>query len=215
MSTDPPLDILSATLFGKTRRAVLGLLYGHSDQAFYLRQIARLTGVGLGAAQREMGELSRAGIARRTRRGNQVYFEASTQCPIFKELKSLLTKTVGVGQVLKQALAPLIDQIDVAFVHGSVARGEETKTSDIDLLVIGEATFADVVSALGEAQETLRREVNPAVYPGCEFKTKLAGKNHFLRSVMEKQKLFLIGDEHELERLAQERVGHRTKKQPG
>jgi predicted nucleotidyltransferase len=215
MSTDPPLDKLSATLFGKTRRAVLGLLYGHSDQAFYLRQIVRLTGVGLGAVQRELEKLSSAGIIRRTQRGNQVYFEARAQCPVFKELKNLITKTVGVGQVLKQALAPLSNRIDVAFVYGSVARGEETRTSDIDLLVIGDATFADVVSALGGAQEALHREVNPAVFPTREFKTKLAGNDHFLRSVMEKQKLFLIGDEHELERLAQERVGHRTKKQPG
>jgi predicted nucleotidyltransferase len=215
MSTDVPLDKLSATLFGKTRRAVLGLLYGHSDQAFYLRQIARLTDVGLGAVQRELEELSRAGIIRRTQRGNQVYFEVNTQCSIFKELKNLITKTVGVGQVLKQALAPLSDQIDVAFVHGSVARGEETRTSDIDLLVIGEATFTDVVSALGKAQETLRREVNPAVYPAREFKRKLGGASHFLRTVMEKEKLFLIGDEHELGRLAQERMDHRTKKQPG
>jgi predicted nucleotidyltransferase len=215
MSTDPPLDKLSATLFGKTRRAVLGLLYGHADQAFYLRQIARLTRVGLGAVQRELEELSSAGIIRRTRRGNQVYFEAHGRCPVFKELKNLITKTVGVGQVLTQALAPLRDQIDVAFVHGSVARGEETRTSDIDLLVIGEATFADVVSALGGAQETLGREVNPAVYPAYEFKTKLAGENHFLRAVMEKPKLFLIGDEHELARLAQERVDYAARKQPG
>ena len=215
MSTDPPLDKLSATLFGKTRRAVLGLLYGHSDQAFYLRQIVRLTGVGLGAVQRELEKLSSAGIIRRTQRGNQVYFEANTQCPVFKELKNLIVKTVGLGQVLKQALAPLSNRIDVAFVYGSVARGEETRTSDIDLLVIGRATFADVVSALGNAQDALGREVNPAVYPAREFKTKLAGRNHFLRTVMEKPKLFLIGDEHELARLAQERLGHGARKQPG
>ena len=215
MSTLAPVDKLSVTLFGKTRREVLGLLFGHSDRAFYLRQIARITGLGLGAVQRELQELSRAGIIRRTQRGNQVYFEASTQCPVFKDLKNLIIKTVGAGQVLKRALAPLRGQIDLAFIHGSVARGEETKTSDIDLMVIGEATFADVVSALGGAQETLRREVNPAVYPAREFKTKLAGKNHFLRTVLEKEKLFLIGDEDELERLGQERVDHRAKKQPG
>jgi len=214
MSTEPSGDELSVTLFGKTRRAVLGLLYGHADQAFYLRQIARLTGAGLGALQRELRELSSGGIIRRTQKGNQVYFEADSHCPVFKELRNLLAKTLGVSQVLKQALAPLSGQIDVAFVHGSIARGEETKISDVDLLVIGETTFADVVSALGGAQEALHREVNPAVFPAREFKTRFAGKNHFLRSVMEKEKLFLIGDERELKRLAQERVGHRARKQP-
>ena len=206
MSTDPPLDKLSVTLFGKTRRAILGLLYGRADQALYLRQVARLTGVGLGAVQRELEKLSSAGIIRRTQRGNQVYFQADTECPVFKELKSLITKTVGVGQVLKRALAPLSNQIDVAFVHGSVARGEETKSSDVDLLVIGEASFADVVSALDKAQDRLGREINPAVYPTREFKRKLGGASNFLRTVMEKPKLFLMGDEHELGRLARERV---------
>ena len=108
-------DNLSATLFGKTRRAVLALLYSHADESFYLRQIARTADVGMGAVQREVKKLSKAGIIRRTVRGRHVYYQANPECPIYAELKSLVIKTVGVGDVLRAALVPITDRITVAF----------------------------------------------------------------------------------------------------
>lgn len=199
-------DNLSGTLFGKTRRAVLSLLYSHTDESFYLREIARAAGVGLGAVQRELARLSDAGIIRRTVRGNQVYYRANPECPIFAELQSLVVKTAGVGDVLRAALTSLATRIQVALIYGSFARGKERRGSDVDLLVVGDVTFAEVVSALGEAQETLGREINPTVYPPAEFRSKLGEGHHFLTSVSKEPRIFLIGDEHELERLAKKRL---------
>ena len=198
---------LAEALFSKNRRLVLSLLLGHADEAFYLRQIVRASGGGVGAIQRELRQLVQCGILRRTARGKEVYFQVNPECPVFAELKSLLMKTAGLADVLRTALAPLADQIEVAFVFGSLAQGKERQHSDVDVLVVGNASFADVAAAIGPAQEQLQREVNPSVYPPDEFRAKLAARHHFLKSVMAGGKVFLIGDEHGLERLAAEAAG--------
>jgi predicted nucleotidyltransferase len=203
MSTTNSIDSLSATLFGKTRRAVLALLYSHSDESFYLRQIARTAGVGLGALQRELKKLSEAGIIKRKTRGRQVYFQANPECPVYAELKNLVVKTVGVGDVLRAALVPLADRISVAFLFGSLVRGGEHSGSDVDVMVVGDVTFAEVVSVLGRVQATIRREINPLIYPPEEFRTKLAVDHHFLKKALEGTKFFLIGDDYELEKLVE------------
>jgi len=202
MGTIPQTDRLSAALFSKTRRAILGLLYGHPDEAFYVRQLVRACGGGVGAVQRELRQLAEVGIVRRTTQGNQVYFQADPQCPVYEELRGLITKTAGVGDALRAALAPLADRIKIAFVHGSVAEGREDRQSDVDLVVVGDATFAEVVEAVGPAQDAARREVNPAVYSSEEFRAKVAAGHHFLTRVIRKRKLLLIGDQRELEGLA-------------
>ncbi|MBN2107901.1 MAG: nucleotidyltransferase domain-containing protein [Deltaproteobacteria bacterium] len=206
MNTNIFPDTLSATLFGKTRRAVLSLLYTHADESFYLREITRSAGAGLGAVQRELQSLYRAGIVTRAVSGRQVYYKANTQCPVFSELKALILKTAGAGDVLKTALAPLADRITIAFIYGSVAAGTENRESDIDLMVVGRATFAEIVAVVQKAQQVLGREVNPSVYPEAEFKAKLASDNHFLTSVVKTTLLFLIGGKRELARLAKKRL---------
>ncbi len=197
---------VSAALFGKARRAVLSLLYSHSDEALYLRELARATGVGLGAVQREVRRLSEVGIIRRMVRGRQVYYQANPECPVFEELKSLVVKTAGVAEVLRAALTPLADRVAVAFVCGSMASGKERRGSDVDILVIGDVTFSETVQALGRTQETLRREINPTVYPSREFRSKLRKGHHFLKAVLEEEKIFLIGNVRELARLVGKRL---------
>jgi len=201
-------------LFGKARRAILSLLFTHTEETFYLRQIVRTSGYGLGPVQRELKLLTDAGIIRRAVRGRQVYFQANPECPIFPELKSLIIKTAGIGDTLRNALAPIAGHIKIAFIYGSVARGEEGPRSDIDLLVVGDSGYSDVVAKLQAAQQTLGREVNPTVYPLSEFKAKLRANHHFLTSVLKGPKIFLIGDENELRRLAAKRLARRTKDQP-
>jgi len=208
MSTTPETDYLSKTLFSKTRRAVLSLLYSHVDDAYYVRQIVRAAGVGLGAVQRELKQLSDAGIIRRMVRGHQVYYQANPQCPVFAELKNLVVKTVGVGAALQAALTPLGDRIDVAFIYGSIARSEEHRDSDVDVLVVGKVTFAEIVSSLGEAQKAIGREINPTVYPPAEFRSKLAAGHHFLNAVLKGPVFFLIGGKRELARLAKKPLAH-------
>jgi predicted nucleotidyltransferase/DNA-binding transcriptional ArsR family regulator len=198
---------LSAALFGQTRRAVLALLYGHPGQSYYLRQLVRSAGLGLGAAQREVKRLSEAGIIRRTVSGHQVFYQANPDCPIFEELKGLMVKTTGAADVLRAALAPLAAKIRLAFIYGSVAKLAQRSSSDVDVMVVGESTFGEVVSALGSAQETLAREINPTVYSAIEFRSKLKAGHHFLTAVVRGEKLFLIGDEHELARLGAKRLG--------
>jgi predicted nucleotidyltransferase len=203
MSTASSIDSLSATLFGKTRRAVLGLLYSHVEESFYLRQIARTAGVGLGAVQRELKKLSEAGIIRRIVLGRQVYYQANPECPVYAELRNLVVKTVGVGDVLKAALVPLTDRIKVAFLFGSLVRGGQRSSSDVDVMVVGDVSFAEVVSALGRVQETIRREINPLIYPPEEFRSKLSEDHHFLKRALEGSKFFLIGDDYELAKLVE------------
>ncbi len=206
MSTTLAGSDLSAALFGQTRRAVLALLYGHPDRSYYLRQLVRSAGVGLGAAQREVKRLSDAGIIRRTVSGHQVFYQANPDCPIFSELKGLMVKTTAVADVLRAALAPLAAQIRLAFVYGSIAKLAQRNRSDVDVMVVGESAFGEVVSALGAAQETLAREINPTVYSPAEFRSKLKAGHHFLTALLEGEKVFLIGDEHELARLGAKRL---------
>jgi len=160
----------------------------------------------VGGIQRELDRLTKAGILRRTVRGSQVYFQANADCPIFEELKALVVKTVGAADVLRAALAPLGDRIQVAFVFGSMARAEQREASDVDLLVVGNVEFSEVVAALAGAQAKLRRDVNPTVYSPEEFSAKVCAGHHFLRGVLKQEKIFLIGDDRDLARLAEKRL---------
>ncbi len=190
------------SLFGKTRQTLLALLYSRADEEQLQESLIQLAGLGRGAVQRELEFLARAGVVRRTVRGRQVYFQANRDSPIYAELRGLVVKTAGVADALRAALAPLADRIRVAFVYGSVAEGTEGRASDVDVMVIGDASFAEVSDALGKAQKAIGREVNPSVYAPADFRAKLAAKQHFLRAVLKGEKIFLIGDGHELGRLA-------------
>jgi len=189
------------SLFGKTRQALLSLLYSRADEAHLQESLIRLAALGRGAVQRELAFLARAGVIRRAVRGRQVYFQANAESPIFTELRSLILKTAGVADALRAALAPLSERIVVAFFYGSVAKGQENRASDVDLMVVGEVAFAETSEALGEAQKAIGREVNLSVYAPADFRAKLAAKHHFLRGVLKSEKIFLIGDSRELARL--------------
>lgn len=195
-------ESLAAILFPKARRAVLGLILSHPDRAFYLREIVELTGLGIGNLQREFERLSEAGIIRRFEQGRHVYFQADQTCPIYNELRGIVLKTVGAGDELRRALSPLKDRIHGAFIYGSVARGSENNGSDVDLMIVGDVTLAEVVNAVHGSEALLMRPVNPTVYPVKEFRAKLKASQHFLTKVMGREKLMLIGDEDDLAALS-------------
>jgi predicted nucleotidyltransferase len=202
---------LADLLFGRTRGAVLALLYGRADQSFYTREIAREVDGSVGAVQRELENLSKVGLILRKSVGSQVFYQASRDTPIFSEMRALINKTIGIFGVLRSALRPLSNRIVAAFVYGSVAREEETEQSDVDLMVVGKATLDEVLSRLSAAEKGIGRSINPTVYSVAEFKSKLAAENHFLSSVLKGKKVFLLGDEDELRkvggvRLAQART---------
>ena len=192
-------DTLSNTLFGRTRGAVLSVLYGHVGEFFYLRQLARLTDKALGPVQREVRQLVEAGLATRKIIGGRTLYSANQDSPVFKEIKSLVNKTVGMHNVLAEALNPLRKRINLAFVYGSVASSRETERSDVDLMIVGKVAFDEVVESLGDAQTTLNREITPTVYSIREFGKKVRG--NFLKTVLADKKLFIVGDEDDLREL--------------
>ena len=199
-------DNLSSALFGKVRSSVLALLFCHSEKSFYFREIERSVGMGRGAVQRELENLVNAGMIVRQKQGNQVYYQANSKSAIFSELKSMMIKTAGVADVLREALIPLTQRITTAFIYGSLAKGTATADSDVDVLVIGDLAFSEIVDLLGSAQEAIGREVNPSVYPVDEFVTKISQGQHFVTSLIDEPKIFLIGDEDVFGRLVEKRL---------
>ena len=194
---------LSSYLFNKTRRGLLALLFGRPDESFYVNQIVQRLGSGSGAVQRELKMMTEAGIVVRERKGNLVYYQANSNSPIFNELKNIVRKTFGVADVIRDSLAPISKKIRVAFIYGSVAKSADDRASDIDIMIIGNVSFAAVSSAISRAEETIQREINPVVYPVAEFKKKVKEDHHFVKTVLHDEKIFLIGGEGELNRLAE------------
>jgi predicted nucleotidyltransferase len=192
---------LSSTLFPGYRRRVLGLLLLHPEESLHGREIARRTGLPPGTLTRELKRLADVGLLNCERRGNQLAYSANRQSPIFEELAGILRKTSGLADVVVEALEPLTDSIDVAFIFGSVARGTETQGSDVDLMVIGSVDFGAVVDALHLAQQQLSRDINPKVFTPRDWRNRLEGRDPFLREVAVGKKLFLIGGENGLKEL--------------
>ena len=192
---------VGTTLFGKTQLALLALFFARPEESFYLRQIVRRAGVGQGAVQRELSAWVESGLLLRTRRGNQVYYQANRESPVFAELKALAVKTAGIADVLRDAIAKFRERITLAFLHGSIAEARENASSDVDMIIVGNVTFGDIAEAVQPAQDSIGREVNPTVYSQNEFRQKLRSRHPFLKNVVAQPKIFLIGDECELERL--------------
>jgi predicted nucleotidyltransferase len=174
----------------------------------------RQSGAALGAVQRELHVLAEAGILRRTVEGRQVYFQADRENSIYPELQALLSKTAGIVDVIREALTPLADRIRLAFVFGSAARGELRRDSDVDVLVVGDASFTAAANALATAQARLARDVNPTVYPPGEFRKKILTGHHFLTRVLQEPRLFAVGGPDELARLGAERVAPASQDKP-
>ena len=186
---------LSDLLFpNQYRRKVLGLLLMRPEQQIHLRELARVIGAAPGTLKKELDALCEAGLLRAERVGNQVRFCANTAHPVFPELQALIRKTIGLADALRLSLAPLAGRIDAAFVFGSMASGTESAGSDIDLMVVGDAGFAEVVDATYEAQAALGREINPNVMSASEWQAKKAERNAFLQDVLNKPRIMLIGD---------------------
>lgn len=185
-------------LFTKTQQRVLGLLYGRPEQSFYLNEIVRLAGVGKGAVNRELDSLSAAGLVTVTRQGNQNHYQANAENPIFNELKAIIQKTFGVADILKAALAPLLEKIDVAFIYGSVAKGSEHAGSDIDLMIVSDAIgYSEVMALLAAAESQLGRTINPTLYTSDEFAERKASNKAFISRVLAQPKLWLVGGDNQ------------------
>lgn len=189
-------------LFPQVRKEVLALVLARPEERWHLRDIARQTGWAVAAVSRELSGLTEAEIVTKTRSGNRTYYQANRDCPFLPELSSLIQKTAGVHVVLREALEPLADRIAVAFIYGSIAGEKQKAASDIDLMVVGDVEFGQVVERLEGLEDRLGREVNPTVFPIEEIRHKLAAGDHFIQTVWSGPRSMLIGNERELERLA-------------
>ncbi|MEA2031916.1 MAG: winged helix-turn-helix domain-containing protein [candidate division Zixibacteria bacterium] len=194
---------IGEALFSKIRRKVLTLFLLNQDKRFYFRETVRLLGDAPGSLQRELKSLTKAGILKMEPIGIQKFYQANTECPVFAELKQIAEKTFGIVDVFRDVLRSQVsDQIDIAWIYGSVANSSDTSSSDIDLMVLGSLSFRELVSILKPVEENMQRSVNPTLYSSDEFRKKLHDKNNFILNVMESEKLFIIGNEDDLARLA-------------
>ncbi len=187
-------------LLPRTRQLVLAAVMMHPGRWWYRSDLARHLGVTPSSLQRELSALVGAGILRRKQEGGRVYYQADVENPIFPDLQSLVAKTAGLVSVLQSTLKSVRDRIVSAFVYGSIARSTERSPSDIDLMVIGRVRLSELSPLLRRAEERLARPVNATLHTPIEFRKRVAAKNPFLHNVLEKEKLFVIGGEHDLER---------------
>lgn len=193
-------------LFGDYRRRILALLLLHPEQSFYLREIGRLTRVPAGSLHRELRSLAETGLLVRGASGNHVRYQANRACPVYEELAGIFRKTAGLADILRDALAPLGAAVRVAFVFGSLAQGKERATSDVDVMVVGSASFSQVVEALAPTRERLHREVNPVAMSAEVFRAKYKTRDRFVSRIMREPKIFVMGDAGELGKLVQDRA---------
>lgn len=190
---------LADALFPRVRQRVLAILFGNPGRSFFLSEVVALAQSGTGAVQRELASLAAAGLLTVRNQGNQKHYQANAQAPVYAELRGLVLKTSGAVDIVRAALAPLADQITGACIYGSVARQEDTATSDIDLLVLSPSLgYAETYGAVEAATTQLGRTVNPTVYAPDEWQRRQAQGNAFARKVMEQPKLWVIGSEQAL-----------------
>lgn len=194
-----PIDVL----FPKTRQGILAALFTQPEKPWFASELARRMGVPSSSLQRELRDLTAAGILRTHRQGRMAYYQANADSPIFSDLHGLMLKTAGLLDVLGDAMTPLAKRLQAVFVYGSVASGDEQSESDIDLMIVGSASPAELALPLREASKVLGREINPTIYSPAEFERKRRAKDHFLTRVLDKPKIFVVGSSNELDKPAE------------
>jgi len=192
--------MLDKLLGSQIRAKLLSWLLLHPDGSYFVRQLKPIVNEDATNISRELARLAKMGILTSRTEGRQKYYQANRECPFFVELQGLIMKTYGVVDVLQMALKPLAKRIKIAFIYGSFARGTIRPESDIDLVIIGKCRFGDVVEVIHDVQRKIGREINPTVYSSREWQQKLVEGHHFVKSVREAEKIFIVGNEDELAR---------------
>lgn len=187
------MEATASVLFGKTRQAVLTLLFEQPGQTFYLREISRLIGIGTGALQHELNQLQKADLIVRAKDGNRVAYQANTLHPVFTDLQSLVSKTCGLPVQIKTALQPLGGQITFAAIYGSLAKGTNHARSDVDLLIVGKLTLEQAIAAVAPIEGHIGREISVRLYSSEEFRQRRAQEDSFIQGVMAGQLMTLLG----------------------
>ncbi len=193
LAAERPTSLADA-LFTTTQQRLLGLLFGQPSRSFFATELIALTGSGSGAVQRELKRLVSSGLVDVTPIGRQKHYQANPASPVFDELRGLIVKTVAFAQPIRQALEPLTDRVSLALLYGSAARGSDTASSDIDLLLVSDRlTLEEVYSALLPVESQLSRSIHPTLYTSAEFSDRRAAGSPFLANVLGGDRLVLIG----------------------
>ncbi len=191
-----PMTGLGDALFSGTQQRVLGLLFGNPARSYYARELIRLAGAGAGGVQRELGRLSQSGLVTVRSIGNQRHYQANSASPVFAELCALASKTFALADPLREVLLPLSSRIEAAFVYGSVAKREDTATSDVDLMVIADRLpYGELLAALEPLSESIGRRVNPTVMSTREWAKRVHTRSAFATRLMAQPRIWLIRSE--------------------
>jgi uncharacterized protein len=193
-------------LISPIRMSILAATYGQPERWWYLSELAAFIGKGPSSLQREISSMARNGLLRTRKDGARSYFQAETESPLFEPLALLVERSVGIIEELRELLEPHSDLIELAFIYGSVARGEDHVQSDVDLIVIGDLGLVEIAPVLRQLELRFRREFSVKCYSPEEFRSKLGVRNHFVDSLLAEQKVFILGDENVLERLSGKRL---------
>ncbi|MDP9278824.1 MAG: nucleotidyltransferase domain-containing protein [Gemmatimonadota bacterium] len=186
-------------LFTKSQQRVLGVIFGNPGRSFYANEIIARAGSGNGAVQRELAKLEGAGLVKVTHLGNQKHYQVNLDAPVFGALHEIVLKTSGLADVLRGFLAPISSGISAAFVYGSIAKGQDSAGSDIDLMVISDdLAYPELFKTLEDASRRLGRPVNPTVYSVSELEKRIRERNSFAVRVLKQPKIWLIGGEDDL-----------------
>ena len=187
---------LADALFTPVQQRVLGLLFGQPDRRFQGAELIRLADAGTGASHRLLVRLASCGLVRVEAMGRQKFYQANSAAPIHQELVALVRKTVGLREPLREALMPLADDIELAFVFGSVAAGQDGAGSDIDLMVVAHSLdYTTLFEALQPAEQALDRPVNPNIISPGEWTSKRRQKDGFIARVAARPRLLVIGED--------------------
>jgi len=174
------------------------MLFGVSEKPLHMREIERRSGFAIGTVQKELQKLIRLDLVIKERDGNRVYYHANEEHPLYPDIRDLVLKTIGLVDILRNALLGHPGTI-LAFVFGSIARQEEKAASDVDLMVIGNLGLKKLTTLLSGASGKIGREINPHILTKEEFVRKKEAGDHFLSSVLQSPKLFILGNRHDLE----------------
>ena len=191
---------IADVLFSGVQQRVIALLFGQPDRSFYSNELVRLAKTGRGSLQRELERLSASGLVEMKIIGHQKHYQANNKSIIYQELRGITLKTFGLADVVREALSGHLDAIRYAFIFGSVAKGTDTSSSDIDVMVIAEGLgYSELFEAVVKAEAVLGRKVSPTLYSPAEFLAKKNSDNHFVTRVLEQPRIVLLGDEHAIE----------------
>jgi uncharacterized protein len=196
------MSTLADILSSRVKAEVFRLLFGLESAPLHLREIERRSGLALGTVRQELQNLTALDLVETRVDGNRRLYTANPQHPLYPDIRNLVLKTSGLADTLREALVAE-RAIRLAFVFGSIASNEERAHSDIDLMVIGSIGLRALTRLLSGVSAKIGRELNPHVFTAEEFGRRRGARDHFLTTVLDAPRIFIIGNEHELEQLGE------------